>query len=252
MKFVKNCRSCGSNVCITKPAILAPFLVKRIFDMEPESTTSLYGLPNQTNYFPCKTNMCEICGFVGVNILFDEEEMNNLYFNYRDDKYVTERIKFEPTYNNTLFSKRQSYVDEISQPFIEKYTSNIETLIDFGGYNGLNTPNLGKERFVYDICNVESKVPITDTLFNCDIITCMHVLEHVPNPNKIIEEIKGKSKYYYFEVPNENVVNKQFWHEHINCFTIDSLTHLISKNFKIIATKEDKFLHVLCEDISFT
>ena len=86
MKFVKNCRSCGSNVCITKPAILAPFLVKRIFDMEPESTTSLYGLPNQTNYFPCKTNMCEICGFVGVNILFDEEEMNNLYFNYRGSK----------------------------------------------------------------------------------------------------------------------------------------------------------------------
>lgn len=249
MKFVKTCRSCDSSECITKPAILAPFLVKRIFDMEPESTTSLYGIPNQVNYFPCKTLICKDCKFVGVNITFDDEEMNNLYFNYRDDKYNQERLRFEPTYKNDVFDKRHSYVDEVSQPFIEEYTSNIETLIDFGGYDGLNTPNVGARRFVYDICNVESHVPITDTLFNCDIITCMHVIEHAPNPNKILEEIKGKAKYYYFEVPKENTENKEFWHEHINCFTMNSFIHLLSKHFRVIAKKEDKFLHVLCEDI---
>jgi hypothetical protein len=249
MKFINYCRSCGSDVCITRPAILAPFIVERIFGMEPETTTSLYGIPNQVNYFPCKTLMCEICGFVGINILFDNDEMSKLYMNYRDDEYNKTRLTYEPTYKWDVFNERHSYVDEVSQPFIEEYVSNVETLIDFGGYDGLNTPHIGKDRYVYDICNVESKIQITDTLFSCDLITCMHVLEHVPDPNKIIEEVKGKARYYYFEVPNENIMNKQFWHEHINCFTIDSFVDLLSRHFKVVAKKEDKFLHVLCENI---
>ena len=249
MKFINYCRSCGSDVCVIRPAILAPFIVKRIFNMEPESTKSLYGIPNQVNYFPCKTLMCEICGFVGVNILFDNEEMGRLYLDYRDEGYNKSRLKYEPNYKWDAFDTRHEYVDNVSEPFIEENITDIDTLIDFGGYDGLNTPKIGNKRFVYDICNVESKVPITDTIFNCDLITCMHVLEHAPNPNEIIEEIKGKAKYYYFEVPNENIKDKEFWHEHINCFTIDSFVDLLSRHFKVVATKEDKFLHVLCENI---
>lgn len=249
MKFIKTCRSCGSDICITKPAILAPFLVKRIFDIEPETTTSLYGIPNQKNYFPCKTLVCGNCKFVGINILFDNEEMKSLYFNYRDENYDRERTQFEPTYKNDIFNVRHTYVDEVSQPFIEQNTSNVETLIDFGGYDGLNTPRVGNKRYVYDICDVQSCIPIVENLFKCDLMTCMHVLEHVPDPNKIIEEMKGYAKYYYFEVPKENVENKEFWHEHINCFTMGSFCHLLSRHFRIVAKKEEKFLHVLCEDI---
>ena len=249
MKFINYCRSCGSNRCITTPSILAPFIVNRIFEMEPMSTTSLYGVPNQVNYFPCKTLTCEDCEFVGVNIIFDDDEMSKLYVNYRDEEYTKMRLKYEPNYKCHVFNERHSYVNEVSQPFIEENVSNIETLIDFGGYDGLNTPLIGRERYVYDICNVDSKVPITDTMFNCDLITCMHVLEHVPYPNKIIEEVMGKAKYYYFEVPKEDILKKEFWHEHINCFSLKSLIHLLSKYFRVIAQKEDKFLHVLCENI---
>lgn len=247
MKFVDYCRSCGSRKCVTNPAILAPFLVHRITGMEPTSTTSLYGIPNQTNYFPCKTMKCDDCHFVGVNILFDSEEMSRLYVNYRDDKYNKIRISFEPMYKFDAFDKRHTFVDQVSQPFIEKHIPRIKTLIDFGGYDGLNTPLVGDERYVYDICNRDSIVPITDELFNCDLITCMHVLEHVPDPNGVIEQMKGKASYYYFEVPKENTENKEFWHEHINFFTMESFKNLLSKHFKIIATMETKFLHVLCE-----
>lgn len=65
MKFISHCRSCSSNACTTRPAILAPFLVKRMFDMNPETTEHLYSLPNQVNYFPCKTIKCDECNFVG-------------------------------------------------------------------------------------------------------------------------------------------------------------------------------------------
>jgi len=188
-----------------------------------------------------------MCGFVGVNIIFDDEEMARLYRNYRDDSYTALRLSYEPTYKNHVFDERHVYVDEVSQPFIENSVSGIQTLIDFGGYDGLNTPKIGTQRYVYDICDVDSKVPITDTLFKCDLIACMHVLEHVPDPNAIINEMKGFAKYYYFEVPKEGT--KEFWHEHINCFTMDSFSHLLSRHFKILAKKEEKFLHVLCEDI---
>jgi len=250
MKFINYCRSCSSDTCTTRPAILAPFMTDRIFGMKPETTTSLYGIPNQINYFPCKTLVCDTCGFVGVNILFDDDEMSNLYHGYRDDVYNKVRLSYEPMYQGHVFNERHTYVDEVSQPFIMEHVSNVETLIDFGGHDGLNTPKIGTKRYVYDICDVDSEVPITDVLFNCDLLTCMHVLEHASKPNEIIEEVKGKAKYYYFEVPKENTTfNKELWHEHINCFTIDSFTHLLSRHFKIIAKKEDKFLHVLCEDL---
>jgi len=249
MKFISHCRSCSSNTCTTRPAILAPFLVQRMFDMSPETTQQLYGFPNQINYFPCKTIKCNECKFVGVNIVFDDDEMMRLYKNYRDETYTNIRLGFEPTYQNDVFNVRHTYVDEVSQPFIEQNTSNVETLIDFGGYDGLNTPRVGNKRYVYDICDVQSCVPIVENLFKCDLVTCMHVLEHVPDPNKILEEMKGYAKYYYFEVPKENVENKEFWHEHINCFTMDSFCHLLSRYFRIVAKKEDKFLHVLCENI---
>ena len=249
MKFIDYCRSCDSKNCTFTPAIISPFITERMFGMKPQTTTSLYGIPNQVNYFPCKTITCKNCGFVGINILFDDDEMYKLYMNYRDEKYNKVRLVYEPNYKWDAFDIRHAYVDDVSQPFIKENISDIDTLIDFGGYDGLNTPNIGKHRHVYDICNVESKVPITDTLFKCDLMTCMHVLEHVPDPNKIIEEMKGFSKYYYFEVPKEKIENKEFWHEHINCFTMESFSTLLSKHFKIIAKKEDKFLHVLCENI---
>lgn len=249
MKFIHNCRACNSDKCTFKPSIIAPFLVERMFDMVPQPTKHLYGVPNQVNYFPCKTMKCSDCGFCGINIMFDDEEMNNLYLNYREDEYNRVRLKYEPEYKCSTFNERHAYVNDVSDPFINSHIKDVDTLIDFGGYDGLNTPNIGKNRYVYDICNVESKVPITDTLFNCDLMTCMHVLEHVPDPNKIIEEMKGFSKYYYFEVPKEKTENKEFWHEHINCFTMESFSNLLSKHFKIIAKKEDKFLHVLCENI---
>ncbi|MGA1046847.1 MAG: methyltransferase domain-containing protein [Minisyncoccia bacterium] len=249
MKFINYCRSCNSIDCNTNPAILAPFLTERIFDIKPETTTTLYGLPNQINYFPCKTITCKTCGFVGINILFDKDEMSNLYREYRSDDYNRTRLFYEPTYKNNIFASRHKYVDDVSQPFILKHVSDIYTLIDYGGYDGLNTPRIGNERYVYDICEVESIIPIVHSLFPCDLITCMHVLEHVPDPNEILSEIKGSGKYYYFEVPNENVKNKEFWHEHINCFTMKSILHLLSRYFKIIASKEELYLHVLCEDI---
>ena len=67
--------------------------------------------------------------------------------NYRDKKYNEDRLAHEPTYKWDTFNTRHTYVDDVSQPFIEE-NMNVDTLIDFGGYDGLNTPNIGKHRHV--------------------------------------------------------------------------------------------------------
>jgi hypothetical protein len=252
MKFIDYCRSCYSRGCVGTPGIVAPFIVDRAFNMKPARTTSLYGtLPNQVNYFPCQTLTCVSCGFVGVNIMYDDEEMSRIYTNYRDEKYNALRRIHEPTYDHTIFKNRHAYVDTVTTPFIQEGVStDIQTLIDFGGYDGLNTPYIGKERYIYDVCDKETRVVSKiDTLFNCDLMTCMHVLEHIPDPNTILDEIKGKAKYYYFEVPKENPLHKEFWHEHINCFTMKSLTQLLSRHFNVLKTQENIYLNVLCDDI---
>lgn len=250
MKFIDYCRSCRSHECVGTPAIVAPFIVDRVYNMRPSATTSLYGgLPNQVNYFPCKTLTCTSCGFVGLNIVWDDEEMARLYKNYRDEEYNAQRRAHEPTYDPTVFEKRHAYVDTVSTPFIQAGTTGIETLIDFGGYDGLNTPCIGKHRYVYDVCDRATVLPKIDALFPCDLMTCMHVLEHVPDPTTVLEEMKGKARYYYFEVPKDTPVHKEFWHEHINCFTMDSFTALLSRHFTVLQSEEHTYLHVLCDDI---
>lgn len=250
MKFVNYCRSCYSQKCNGTPAIVSPFIIDRVCNMKPSATTSLYGsLPNQVNYFPCKTLVCTQCGFVGVNIVFDDDELSRIYSNYRDENYNALRKLYEPNYDPSIFERRHEYVDAITTPFIlGGVTTDVHTLIDFGGYDGLNTPHIGNERYVYDVCDKESIVPKTDTLFSCDLMTCMHVIEHVPNPSTILKEIKGRAKYYYFEVPKEDTKTKEFWHEHINCFTMESLEHLLSRHFNILKMEEHTYLHALCDD----
>jgi hypothetical protein len=176
--------------------------------------------------------------------------MSRIYTNYRDEKYNSLRMVYEPTYDPTIFETRHDYVDTVTTPFIlGGVTTDVQTLVDFGGYDGLNTPRIGHERYVYDVCDKETVIPKTDTLPTCDLVTCMHVLEHVPDPNTILKDIKGHAKYYYFEVPKENVHVKEFWHEHINCFTMESLVGLLSRHFNVLKTEEHAYLHVLCDDL---
>ena len=168
--------------------------------------------------------------------------MNKLYLNYRDANYNQTRLLFEPNYNFSMFEKRRAYVTEVEQ-LLKPYSP--KTMIDYGAGDGTNTPHFDNcDMYTYDISNVKSLIKKTSTLFQCDLITCMQVLEHVPDPNIILEEIKSaKALYYYFEVPNEDTTKpKEFWHEHINFFNLESFTKLLSKYFTIIYS--DAMLHV--------
>lgn len=231
MKFVYYCRCCQSKDVSGNGAILSPFVAHRMFGLPPVATTNLYGVPNQTNYFPCLSLRCKMCDFTGVNILFSDEEMKNLYSDYRGEEYNRLRVQYEPHYDPKGFDDPHPYVPEV-EDFIRKHTDgNLKRLIDYGGGDGKNTPQVAEKVYNYDIDDTKNKVSI---LFNCDIVTCMEVLEHVADPQAVVRHVAGVgARYSYFDVPNcDNSVRREFWHEHINCFSEECLHTLLSQHFK--------------------
>jgi hypothetical protein len=234
MKYVFHCRVCGDTDVNSRPAIIAPFVTEMIHGMSPQPTTCLYGLPNHCNYMPCRTLICAGCGFVGSNAMFDDAEMDRLYVDYRGSKYTACRRRYEPDYCPERYGVRMAYVDMCVVPFINAHTHGLETCIDYGGGDGVNTPNVCAQIEVYDVSNVASVYPATSSLHRCDIIVCMQVLEHVTDLHALLQSIRGHARYYYFEVPHEPHGHaRELWHEHINSFTLGSFEKLLSMHFNV-------------------
>lgn len=74
-----------------------------------------------------------------------------------------------------------------------------------------------------------------------DLIIMKHSLEHIPNPNEILIEVRRILKYdgiLYIEVPNgeslEIILFKNFWHQlhfgHLYLYSPRTLSKLVSKN----------------------
>jgi hypothetical protein len=93
-----------------------------------------------------------------------------------------------------------------------------------------------------------------------DILNCLHTLEHIPDIGNAIENIlKFNCTHMLIEVPFEKIMqqyssiedqikNKQYWHEHINFFSPKSFTALLQPYFDIIDTKtENNCITILCK-----
>jgi hypothetical protein len=173
-----------------------------------------------------------------------------LYRQYRGDEYDTIRRLYEPSYSSDIFRIKHEYVKDVEN-LLSNYCKDIRTIVDFGGGNGINTPILANVyTYVFDISNTTCLHKKIDKLIKCDLITCMQVLEHVSDPNEICKSLKHFSKYYYFEVPNEDISKlKEMWHEHINLFNVISFKNLLSRHFEILYIEtNDAHLRVICKD----
>ena len=252
MKFVTYCRSCSSRDVVYNDAILSPFVTHKMFNIKPVKTDYLYGqlTNNKVNYMPCYSSKCNSCNFLGINIVFDDEEMSNLYRGYRGDEYDSIRRLYEPSYSSNMFCTKHEYVKEVEK-LLSNHCKDVTSLIDFGGGDGINTPVLSNvDTYVFDISDIKCLHTKIDKLFKCDLITCMQVLEHVSDPNEICKSLRTFSRYYYFEVPNEDTSKlKEMWHEHINFFNTTSFKNLLSRHFEILHVETNN-LHIraICKE----
>ncbi|HYH07584.1 MAG TPA: class I SAM-dependent methyltransferase [Thermoanaerobaculia bacterium] len=251
MKIAKHCICCDGVRLTATPAVLMPFVAKRVFDWEPVEITSAWGMRDLKAghaYSVCNTLHCETCGAVFLDIRFDDDEMAALYRNYRDEAYTATRDRFEPGYRarNAILVDGSTYIPQVER-FLRDYVEPPLRLLDWGGDTGRNTPFAGNLAIhhVYDISE-KPTIPgaervtaeqLRDTGY--DLIVNSNVIEHVPYPRQTIDAMTAlmtPDTILYVEVPYEDVmraeqrpVDKKHWHEHVNFFSPRSLELLFQR-----------------------
>jgi hypothetical protein len=246
------------------PAVLMPFIAKRIFNHDPVEITHAWGLrdlrPGMA-YSICSTLECKDCGVMFLDYRFSEYEQSLLYRDYRGEEYNALRIRFEPGYAATSeqYKGRAAYLDAV-EGFLSSYLPAQPRVLDWGGGSGINSPfrfSAGTLH-VFDISGVAPCPQATAvTLADCcnypyDLISCAQVLEHVPYPVDFVRQILTAlrpSTLLYLEVPLEGLFredlaglsrgeHKRYWHEHINFFSPASFKALaLTCGLEIVAAQ---------------
>jgi hypothetical protein len=252
-RVAHKCICCASKTLNRSPAIVMPFIARRIWGYDPIEISAGWGLRDIKPGFAyslCSSLHCPSCGVVFLDIRFTDRELSLLYEGYRGDAYTSLRELYEPGYAeiNKLFSGRAPYIEDI-EVFLLERISMPNKILDWGGDTGINTPLLikAKEVHVFDISGMETidgvKAVSLDVIKKnqYDLIICSQVLEHIPYPHKILQNIvsaMSDSTILYLEVPYEEVMRefsgcpdlaqrKRHWHEHINFFSMGSMRKLV-------------------------
>ena len=251
MYIAKKCVACGSKKLTKSPSVLMPFIADRVFDWGPIEVTSDWGLKSIcTGTLHCRTNSigCESCHTIFLDLRFGDAELEALYKDYRGEEYNSHRAIFEPGYKekSLTFSDRYPYITN-SEAWIKQHLT-PKTVLDWGGGDGLNSLFRDADSTVY-IHEISGVTPMYGTRRYCennvnidfDLVTCNQVLEHVPEPLKILEEISAvmsPKTWLYFDLPFEKIMQgnatlearleqKKHWHEHINFFSAKGIKKLV-------------------------
>lgn len=256
-----SCICCKSKNIDFTPAILMPFISHKIFNWKPIKILKDWKfktIKSGMAYSLANTLNCKNCGILFLDIRFNQSQMKMLYNGYRDYKYDKLREKYEPGYTAkfkltnektsiNLIRKEKFILRTIEEKTLKKFK-----ILDYGGDNGVNTPfKKLTDIKIFDLNKKYTQIK-SNSKKKFDLIFCTHVIEHVPFPKRLIDNIKKfmkKNSYLYIEVPFEKIVydthpempnpkKKRHWHEHINFFTRKSLAHLFNNtNLKIIDEK---------------
>lgn len=255
LHLADECVCCGSRDLAASPAVLMPFVAKRVLGHDPVEITESWGLRDLrqgTAYTLCNSLQCRECGTVFLDYRFTDEQMAALYSGYRDAAYTLQRDRYEAGYANTIaadYAHRHAYIAGV-EAWLAPRLPECPRVLDWGGGDGANTPFLGKGTIhVYDI----SDVPVVagaeqvelDLVGQCDydVVTCCQVLEHVPSPLDLVGKIAlrlSQRTLLYIEVPHEQLIRehpgnrdlaklKRHWHEHVNFFTETGLRRLLDR-----------------------
>lgn len=264
-RVATRCLCCGSVKLKKSPSILMPFVAHRAFDWEPvviDKTWGLKTIKNGNAYSICKTLYCQECLFLFLDIRFSDNELSNLYKDYRGLEYTSLRELYEPGYSkrNEILNAGIDNIKDI-EDFLTPLLKLPVSILDWGGDTGKNTPFKNQNKFVdiYDISNKEVMASATKVTMKkahskrYNLIVCSNVLEHTPWPSDVLFDIiksMNRSSVLYIEVPLENLVltekkdlhiQKKHWHEHINFFSERSLNLLVQNvGLKVIDLKRLK------------
>jgi len=100
--------------------------------------------------------------------------------------------RYDKLYNFLIYLISPVFIDRSLSNFLKKYVENKDVIaLNLGsGNSDISHKIINVDIFPYkntDICCNISSLPFKDN--SIDIIFCMAVLEHVPNPEKVVSEI---------------------------------------------------------------
>lgn len=253
--IARHCICCGATHVARSPAVLMPFVAKRVFDWDVVEVTAEWGLrdlPPGRAYAVCNTMHCKDCNALFLDLRFDDEELERLYADYRGEAYTRLRDSMEPGYaeRNGKLLAGADYVPQVER-FLLGCMPSPARILDFGGDTGINTPFRGgaQVQHVLEISNrplVAGAVRV-DPAFAAtqryDLVVLSEVLEHVPQPLALLQQVVAlmdSQSVLYLEVPFERLMctleaepqrwyEKRHWHEHINFFSRESLRRLLAR-----------------------
>ncbi|QIZ69751.1 class I SAM-dependent methyltransferase [Oxynema aestuarii] len=195
---------------------------------------------------------CPNCGFI-YNTSFNPEQLD-----------------YSQEYENSLhYSPRfQQYADDLAKRLIQQYDLHGKDIIEvgsgkgdflvalcqFGDNRGVgfdptyiprseHHPMAEKVTFVCDYYSEKYRE------YQADLICCRHTLEHVPDPNRLLNSLRAAigdrlDTAVFFEVPNalhtfQNLAVWDIIYEHCGYFSPASLTHsFIASGFTVKAVEE--------------
>lgn len=235
-KIRENCINCESIDLKEIRAEVAKFITHYVFG---------------GRFYPTKAYQCKKCNMIFTEISYTDDQMDVLYFDYRGSDYVNVRDFFEPGYrtlNVILSHNPEDHKGRINNivgllKLLNIDSASFKSTIDYGGDRGQNIPtSFPGDKFVYDVSDVPVECGIKKIKDiglikekKFDFIMCMHVLEHLSEPIKVLNQLKNmmhEKSYLYIELPYEpaveetNLSNPDFKitaHEHINFYTPESI-----------------------------
>jgi 2-polyprenyl-3-methyl-5-hydroxy-6-metoxy-1,4-benzoquinol methylase len=209
---------------------------------------------------------CKKCGFLFTN---PRPEADKLSAYYESEEYIS-HSNSRKGFLNLIYQRVRNYTIARKLKLIENFRKDGK-LLDIGCATGefLNYCKIKK----WDVSGIEpdeasrrkgienySLVIEDESRLNTippssfDVITMWHVLEHVPFLNERIDQLQKllhPDGYLFIAVPNANSYDAKFYNSywaaydvprHLYHFTIDTITHLFSRNyFSLIKTYPMKF-----------
>jgi hypothetical protein len=189
------CPICKSSVSDFAPVVISPWIRK------------LGVLGFVSSYFQCRN-----CNTGFFSKRYNQLEMKKIYGNYRGLVYVKIRSDWEPWYSGSYNKEHNSEVyvksrkASLSKFLMKRVSTSLVTVIDVGGGAGEFIPDLAVNKIVLE---VSDKDPIPGVIRFASLNECpqasliifSHVLEHVAEPQKELEQLFEKTNLLYVEVP---------------------------------------------------
>ena len=144
-----------------------PFIAHRVFNWRPVEIDASWGLntikPGHA-YSICNSLQCRQCGHLFLDIRFNDDEMGNLYKDYRGETYTELRELYEPGYRmrNKQLNDGIDYRPQV-EAWLRPHIGTPATVLDWGGDTGNNTPFVGEAGLVH-IFDISNKATLPGTL----------------------------------------------------------------------------------------